>query len=258
MSWNRRSAGSPPTLWWVLIFWAVLVSDVADSMTSGYSVPWVRKSIRPEFRRLLLEDPDELVADDPALLLGVLDAGQPFEEAAARVDHDEAHPEIAFEGDPEQLRFLLAHQAVVDVDAGQPIAHGAMDERRRDGRVDAARQGADDQPVRPGLGGVPIDPLADPGDGRVDEVGRGPGRRDARDVHDEVAQDVTAAGGMDHLGMELDPVQVALRGGQAGMRRGIRLGGRAEPLGQPGDGVAVAHPDGLLALDAGEEPVRHR
>ena len=30
MSWKRRSAGRPPTLWWVLIFWAALVSDVAD------------------------------------------------------------------------------------------------------------------------------------------------------------------------------------------------------------------------------------
>ena len=112
MSWNRRSAGSPPTLWWVLIFWAVFVSDVADSMTSGYSVPWVRKSIRPSLAGLLLEDPDELVADDLALLLGVLDPGQPIEEAAARLDHDQAHPEVALEGDSEQLRFLLAHQAM--------------------------------------------------------------------------------------------------------------------------------------------------
>ena len=35
MSLKRRSAGSPPTLWWVLIFWAVFVSEVALSMTSG-------------------------------------------------------------------------------------------------------------------------------------------------------------------------------------------------------------------------------
>ena len=35
MSWKRRSAGSPPTLWWVLIFCAVFVSAVVLSMTSG-------------------------------------------------------------------------------------------------------------------------------------------------------------------------------------------------------------------------------
>ena len=51
-----------------------------------------------ELRRLLLEDPDELVADDLALLLGVLDTGQPGEEPVARVDHDEVHAEVALEG----------------------------------------------------------------------------------------------------------------------------------------------------------------
>ena len=83
--------------------------------------------------RLLLEDADELVADDLALLLGVLDAGEPGQEALARIDHDQVHAEVALEGDAQQLRFLLAHQPVVDVDAGQPIADRAMDEGRRDG-----------------------------------------------------------------------------------------------------------------------------
>src|SRR6185503_6060284 len=69
------------------------------------------QEIDPSERRcLLLEDPDELVADDLALLLRVLDTGEPGEEPATRVDHDEAHPEVFFEGLAEQLRFLLAHQ----------------------------------------------------------------------------------------------------------------------------------------------------
>ena len=108
-----------------------------------------------------------------ALLLRILDAGQPGEEALAGVDHDEVHPEVALEGDPQQLRLLLAHQPVVDVDAGQPIADRAMDERRRDRRVDAARQRADDQAVRArSRAAWRVDPVADLGDGRVDEVGR--------------------------------------------------------------------------------------
>ena len=45
---------------------------------------------------------------------------------------------------------------------------------------------------------------------------------------DEVAQDVPAARRVDDLGVELDAVEVALRGGQTGERRGVRLGGRAE------------------------------
>ena len=56
----------------------------------------------------------------------------------ARVDHDEAHPEVLLEGRPEQLRLLLAHQPVVDVDAGQAVADRAVNERRGDRRVDPA------------------------------------------------------------------------------------------------------------------------
>ena len=208
-----------------------------------------------ELAGLLLEDPDELVADDLPLLLGVLDAGEPGEEALPGVDHDQAHPEVALEGDPQQLRFLLAHQAVVDVDAGQPIADGAVDEGRRHGRVHAARERADDEPVRAGRPGVGIDPFADPGHGRVDEVGGGPGGRHAGDPDHEVAQDVAAARRVDDFGVELDAVQVAGRIGQTGERRGVGLGGRPEALGQPGDRVAVAHPDRLLAIDTGEQAV---
>ena len=130
-------------------------------------MPWVRKSIGADLRRLLLEHADELVADDLALLLGVLDAGQPGEEPLAGVDHDQVHAEVALERLPQELRLLLAHQAVVDVDAGQPIADRAMDERRRDGRIDAARQRADDLAVGAGRARVRVDPLADPGDGRA-------------------------------------------------------------------------------------------
>ena len=184
---------------------------------------------------------------------GILDAGEPGEESLAGVDHHQVHAEVALEGDAQQLRFLLAHQAVVDVDAGQPVADGAMHERGRDRRVDAARQRADDEAVRTGRRGVRIDPLTDVGDRRVDEVARGPGRRDPGDPDHEVAEDVPAARRVDDLGMELDPVQVARRVHQPGVGRGVGLGGRAEPLGQPRDRVGVAHPDRLFTLQAGEQ-----
>ena len=179
-----------------------------------------------ELGGLLLEDPDELVADDLALLLRVLDAGQPGQEALARVDHDQLHAEVALEGDAEQLRLLLAHQPVVDVDAGQPIADRAMDERRRHRRIHAAGQGADDQPVRADRAGMGVDPLADVRDGRVDEVAGGPGGRDPGDIDDEVAQDVLAARGVDDLRVELDPVQVA-RARRPGRRTASSPSGRS-------------------------------
>ena len=165
-------------------------------------------------------------------------------------------PEVALEGDAEQLRLLLAHQPVVDVDAGQPVADRAMDERRRDGRVDAARQRADDLAVRAGLARVRVDAVADVGDGRVDEVGRRPGRLDAGDADHEVAQDVPAARRVDDLGVELDAVQVP-RPASARPANGVESvwAVDAKPSGQPRDRVAVAHPDRLLALEAVEQAV---
>ncbi len=94
--------------------------------------------------RLLLEHPDELVADDPALLLRVDYLLEPRQEAVASVDHHQVHAQVVCKGLAQELRFALAHQAVVDVDARQLVADGAVDERRGNGRVDAAGQRADD------------------------------------------------------------------------------------------------------------------
>ena len=63
------------------------------------------------------------------------------------------------------------------------------------------------------------------------------------------------AGRVDDLRVELDAVQVARRVDEARVRRRIGLGRGVEALRQPGDGVAVAHPDRLLALDAREQAV---
>ena len=103
-----------------------------------------------------------------------------------------------------------------------------------------------------------VDALADPRDRRVDEIGCRPRRLDARDADDEVAQHVLAAGRVDDLRMELDPVQVPVRRLEAGERGRVGLGGRREPFRQPGDRVAVAHPDGLVGLDALEQAVAGR
>ena len=96
MSWKRRSAGRPPTLWCVLIFCAAFVSEVAlDDV--GIEGPLREEVDAAQLDRLLLEHADELVADDPPLLLGVLDPRQPSQEALACIDHHELHTEIAFE-----------------------------------------------------------------------------------------------------------------------------------------------------------------
>src|SRR4051812_31425579 len=91
----------------------------------------------------LLEDPDELTADDLALLLRVGDAGESVHEAVGRVHDLELPP-----GDGDEIALDLfglprPQQAGVDEDAGQLIADGALHERGGHRRVDPAGQAAD-------------------------------------------------------------------------------------------------------------------
>ena len=211
--------------------------------------------MRPRSRGLLLEHPDELVADDAALVLGIGHAGEAGEEALARVDHDEVHPEVRLERLAQELRFALAHEPVVDVDARQPVADRPMDERRRDSGVDPTRQRADDLALRTGRGGVRVDALADPVDRRLDEVRGRPGGNGPADAQHEVGEHVAAARRVHDLGVELDAIEVARWVGQARVGRGVRLRRRLETGREARDRVGVAHPDRLLGAEAGKDAV---
>ncbi len=91
---------------------------------------------------LLLEDADELLADDLALLLRVGNAGEPREEPLLRLHVDERDVEVAAEGLDDLLRLVLAQQAVVDEDARELVADRLVHEERSDGRVDPAGERA--------------------------------------------------------------------------------------------------------------------
>ncbi len=90
-------------------------------------MPCARKSNDAELCRLLLEDVDEGRADDLALALGVGDAGQAVEKQPHGVDENERQLQ-ALEAAADLLGLVEAHDAVVDEDARQPIADGAMDQ----------------------------------------------------------------------------------------------------------------------------------
>ena len=104
----------------------------------------VRAGLGDDLARRLLEDPDELAADDLALLLGVADAGERGEELLGRVDDLQLHAGGGDEVPLDLLGLARAQQAVVDEHAGQLVADRALHERRGDRRVDAAGQPADD------------------------------------------------------------------------------------------------------------------
>ena len=155
-----------------------------------------------ELSRLLLEDADELLADDLALLLRVGHAGEPAEEALLRLHVDERHVEVAAERLDDLLGLVLAQQAVVDEDARELVADGLVHEQRRDRRVDAARERAEHA-----LG---ADRGADARDLLLDHRSGRPGRRRAGDLVEEVLEDLLAVRRVHDLGMELDAVELAL------------------------------------------------
>jgi hypothetical protein len=126
----------------------------------GIERAWVRKSIRPRFAA---SSSNTRMNSSPMILpflLGVLDAGQPGENRCRASTITRFIPRSRSNGRPEQLRLLLAHQAVVDVDARQPVPDRAVDQRRGHRRIDATRQGADDLPVGAGRDRVPVDALS--------------------------------------------------------------------------------------------------
>ena len=102
-------------------------------------MPCARKSTCPSFAASRLEDVDERRADDLALLLRIGDAGEPLEEQRRRV-HEHERQLQPLEPLADLRRLVEPQHAVVDEDAGQPVADRAMNEQRRDRRIDAAAQ----------------------------------------------------------------------------------------------------------------------
>ena len=199
-----------------------------------------------KLQRLLLEDADELLADDHPLRLRLVDPGEPGEESLAGVDVDQLDAEALTEGVDDLLGLALAQQAVVDEDAGELLADRPVHERGGGGRVDPAGEPADHAAVAD-LGADPLDLL-------VDHRGRRPLLLAARDLAQEPLQDRLAVRGMDHLGMELDAVEPAL-GVLAGGDRRARAGGEgAEPRRRLVDAVAMAHPALLRLWEARHQP----
>ena len=73
--------------------------------------------------RLLLEDGDELGADDLPLLLGVGDPLQFAEETVRGVHVDEIGVHLVAEHVDDLLRLSLAQESVVDVHAGEVLSN---------------------------------------------------------------------------------------------------------------------------------------
>ena len=155
-----------------------------------------------------LESPDELSADDLALLLRICHSGQRGEELRRRVDNLEVDTGRGHVVPFDLLGFPLPQQTMIDKDAGQLATDCALHQSRRHSGVDAAREPADDV-LAPDL-------LLDGHYGFLDDIGRSPIRSAASDVVQEMLQDLLAMFGVHYLRVPLDagkaPVDI-LEGG---------------------------------------------
>ena len=102
-------------------------------------------------------------------------------------------------------------------------------------------------PDSPQIARPVADLLADRVDLLLDDVDHRPGLPAARDVVQEVLEDVLAVLGVHHLGVPLDAGEPAVEVLERGDRGGLGGGEHVEARGCLRDRVAVAHPDAVLA-----------
>ena len=93
---------------------------------------------------LFLEDPDELGADDLALLLRFGHTGKLVQKTVHRVHIDEIGVHFVPEDPDDLLGLALAQETVVHVHAGELLAHSLDEQRRHHGRIHAAGKGQQD------------------------------------------------------------------------------------------------------------------
>ena len=164
-----------------------------------------------EVARRLLEHPDERLADDLALALGLDHVVERAEEAVGRLHVHELDVEVAAERVLHLRGLVEAHQAGVDEHARELVADRLVHERGGDRGVDATRQPAD-HPLVADLGPDLVDGLLD--DRRVRPRGAA-----LAHVEEERLEHLLAAFGVRDLGVELHAVDGTVAVLERGDRR---------------------------------------
>jgi hypothetical protein len=207
-------------------------------------VPCARNSPRAaavlrDLLGLRLESLDEQPADGLALDFRVVDAFQRAQEKLLGLNMVQRNVVMVAEEAHDFLRLAEPQQAVVDEHAGEPVADRLVDQHGRDRGIDAAGEAAD----HPAL----ADLRADLGDLLLAEGAHGPVAAEAGDLAHEVADEFRAVGRVHHFGVEHQAVifaRLVLDDRERRVRRGA---GDGEARRHPGDAVAMAHPDLVLA-----------
>ena len=193
------------------------------------------------------EHVDEGVADFLSLLFRVGDASEIVQEKPAGINDVEIQRVVAGEDPPDLVHLAVPQHAVVHEDGRHLFPDGPVDERGGHRRVHTPGEAADHPPV--------ADLRAYGSHGFLDEARHGPSAAQAGDAEKKVLEDLLAPGGVHHLGMELDTVDVPLLASHRSHRAGVGMGQDLEALGRPDHVVAVTHPHIHPAADTFEERV---
>ena len=180
----------------------------------------------------------ELRADDAALLLGVGHAVEQHGVALLGVHVHEVDIKLLGEDLLHLLGFALAEQPVVDEHAGHLASNRTGAEGRHHGGIHAAGERQDHAVLAHGRTELVRHGL--------DQVVHGPRCLEAADVEQEVLEQLLAVLGVLDLGMELCGVDATLGVLHSGDRAHGGAGRHGKTLGHARDGIAVAHPHGLL------------
>ena len=192
-----------------------------------------------------LEYFQEVTTDNLALRFGVGNALQVLIEDFAGVGRNQTHGESVREHIHHLLGFALAHEAVVNVDAGQAVADGLINQRRRDGGVHAAGKSQQHRAL------VAHD-FADVGNRRLRVGFHRPVAHAAADIQ-EVFDNRAPLVGVGHFRMELHAVDapVVVRHRRNGAVRAVR--NRVETSRALLHLIGMAQPAGGGIRHAGEQ-----
>ena len=179
----------------------------------------IQRALRQKFRRARalgrrLKNFDERLADDFAFAFGIGHAFEPAQKQFRGVLVLQFDFEMPPENLPHHLRLAPAQQTIVDKNAGQLVADGLVQQRRRHARIHPAAQAQND-PFAAHL-------RADFLDGLVDVMAHRPVLAAAADAVDEIGNDFPAARRVDDFGMKLQAEKfprAVLDGGEFGIVR---------------------------------------
>ena len=172
------------------------------------------------------------------------DARQPLQEQRRGV-HEHQRQLEALEPLANLCGLVEPQDAVVHEDTRQLVADRFVEDERRDRRVDAAAQRADDPPA--------AHLRANPRRRLLDKRRHRPVAGAAADAGGEVAKDVEAALRVDHFGMEQQRVEPAIGVGHGGDRCVGAGRDHREAGGRGCDEIAMTGPDAKLRRHVHEQ-----